>query len=217
MSFFDYSQTHADFFVQHGQKVDYKKNRYLVTALDENPWVYFLTSGTVQASFVLIDGDTRLLGYFIPGMTFAKSGSFFSDSGGDIEYRAIENTVVYRIKRQLFLRQLKQDVDFAEAYRSMILKNQILLIDRIVYQGEKTIERKFLRWLLFMAKYYGTSRGASCYITIPTRQEDIANFLHTTRVSISKALQDLIAQQLISVQKRHITIHNLQDVRKLLD
>lgn len=217
MSFFDYAQHHADFFTQYGQKVVYKKGQYLVVAIDESPWVFFLQSGTVQASFTLADGDERLLGYFISGTTFAKSGSFFADSGGDIEYRAADTVTAYRIRHDMFFDRLRNDGVFAEEYRSMLLKNQIFLIERIVYQGEKTIERKLLRWLLFMAKYYGTPAGSGCRIAVPTSQHDIANFLHASRVSIGNALQALAATKTISIHQRHITIHDIAAVKSLTE
>ncbi len=195
----------------------YKKGQYLVVAIDESPWVFFLQSGIVQASFTLADGDMRLLGYFTPGVAFAKSGSFFADSGGDIEYQAVDTVTVYRVQREVFFTQLRSNVVFAEEYRAMLLKNQLFLIDRIVYQGEKTIERKLLRWLLFMAKYYGESTGAACYITVPTLQHDIANFLHASRVSIGNALHDLTATKIIATHQRHITIHDMAAIKSLVE
>jgi CRP-like cAMP-binding protein len=206
MSFFQYSKTHADFFVANGQKVTYPKERYLVTVHDESNWVFFLSSGQVQVLFGFTDGAERLIGYFLPGMTFAQSGSFYDDAGGSLEYKAITEVTAYRIPRQMFLAELATSKKFNAEYMDAILRNQIFLIDRIVYQGEHAIENKFLRWLCFMTKYYGEPEGNLTKIMIKLSQEDIANFLHVTRVSINKLVSYHKAADLLTVSDRTLYI-----------
>lgn len=217
MGFFSYAKTHEALFTQYGQKIVYKKGQYLVTIHDESPWVFFLTEGLVRVSFTFSDGNERLIGYFLPGMSFAKSGSFFAHEGGALEYLAQMPTTVLRMHREDFFAQLRSNPDFNAEYIDMILKNQIFLIERIVYQGETGIEKKFLRWLYFMAKYYGEPRGNSLRITVATSQEDIANFLHTTRVSVSKVVKKYTEKHIISVQKKHIYIANVDELHRLTE
>ena len=99
----------------------------------------------------------------------------------------------------------------------MILKNQIFLIERIVYQGENTVEKKFLRWLLFMMKYYGQESAGTCQIMIPITQTEIANFLHTSRVSVSNAMIPLCDKQVISITSKYITVHDAARIKALLE
>jgi CRP-like cAMP-binding protein len=215
MSFFSYAKEHERFFTTHGQKVVYAKGRYIVTPLDENSWVFFLKEGTVQASFVLTDGNERFIGYFLPGMTFAKSGSFFASSGGDLEYIAQQQVTLYRVRRDAFLGELNTNQQFNAEYLDMILKNQIFLIEHIVYQGAQNLDMRFLLWLSFVVRYYGEQRDNTCYITISTSQQDIANFLHVTRVSVGKLIKQYSSQGLISTQKKHLTV-DMTILKKLL-
>lgn len=216
-SFFGYNSVHEKFFKAHGNTVPFKRGQYLVAAMDESPWVFFLADGLVKVQFGFNNGTERLIGYFLPGMTFAQSGSFFSDSGGELEYIAATPNSVYRIRREVFLQQLQVDLDFSSAYLDMILKNQIFLIERIVYQGENTVEKKFLRWLLFMMKYYGQESAGTCQIMIPITQTEIANFLHTSRVSVSNAMIPLCDKQVISITSKYITVHDAARIKALLE
>lgn len=200
--------------MSNGQEVVYSKDRYLVSVHDESNWVFFLESGQIQVLFGFADGTERLIGYFLPGMTFAQSGSFYDDDGGSLEYRAATEVTVYRIPRQTFLTELANNKKFNAEYMDAVLRNQIFLIDRIVYQGEHTIENKFLRWLCFMAKYYGERTENICRIIIPANQEDIANFLHVTRVSINKLINHHKTTGLLTVSHKHIYI-NMQMLSKL--
>jgi CRP-like cAMP-binding protein len=215
-TFFDYQQAHADYFKAHGQAVRFKKGHYIVTPMEESPWVYFLSEGVVNASFAFTSGAERLIGFFLPGMSFAKSGSFFQDSGGDLEYIACSNVTLYRIAASEFFEQLQTNSAFNQEYLTWVLKTQILLIERVVYQGETTIYRKYLRWLLFMAKYYGTG-DEQVEIQIPLTHDTVANFLHMTRESINRVTNRVISEGLISVEKKYITIHNQTAIQNLLD
>lgn len=216
-SFFHFSKVHQQYFKKYGQLVSYKRGQYLVWAADENPCVFHLSSGSVRVAFGFNDGDDRILGFFVPGMTFAQSGSFFNDDGGRLEYIAHDEVKAYRISREDFLRQVSSDQEFANDYVNALSRNQVFLIERIIYQAERGIKRKYLRWLLFMAKYYGRKNGQTCFITIPLTQSAIANFLNATRESVNTITNALIDEGFISIEKKHIIIHSSQKIHKVLD
>lgn len=211
-SFFDYQKTHEAFFKERGSKLIYKKGQYVVTPNEASPWVFFLVDGLVDASFSFSDGSKRIIGYFLPGMSFAQSGAFFSDSGGGLEYMVLEQATIYRVPQKLFLEQLAKDIAFNAEYTNWLLKTQILLIERIVYQGENTIQNKLLRWLIFMAKYYGQPQKAGAVIEVPLTQDVIADFLHVTRESIGKEMRCLVSERLISTKAKTITIFDLDAI-----
>lgn len=210
MSFFQYLDVHAKYFKNHGQKITYPKDSFLVSIHDQSPWVFFLDSGTVQIIFGISSGTDRLIGYFIPGMTFAQSGSFYGNSSEALEYKAITPVTVYRILRQDFFQRLTNNSQFYMEYQDAILRNQIYLIDRIVYQGEQSIEKKFIRWIFFMIKYYSSESSNQYKIFVPLTQDDIANFLHVTRASINKLITHHKKAGLLSVKKKIITIDKQQ-------
>lgn len=204
MSIFNYSKNHELFFIKNGYEVKIKKGQYLTTHYDESDWVYFLYHGQIMASFSLADGNDRILGYFLPGMTFARNGSFYNFESGGIEYKATSDATVYRLPRKLFLQQLATDKLFNQEYLDQVLKTQMLLIDRIIYSGENGIENKFAKWLNFMAKYYGEKTNRGIYIVTPTTQVDIASFLHVTRVSTNKLVQKYLKAKIIKLDRKHI-------------
>lgn len=216
MSFFAYAHAHADYFKKHGQKVTYRRGQFLVNMADDSPWVFFLEEGTVKVLFSLSDGSERLIGYFVPGLTFAQSGSFYADSGGSVEYVAVNSVVAWRLPRDTFLEALKNSTPVTADYTDMLLRNQIFLIERIVYQGEQSTRRKLLRWLLFMAKYYSDGGKDRRDITIPLTQNDIANFLHVTRVSVSTALRVLSQQDLVATSRNCLTIKSITAIKREL-
>ena len=207
---------HEQYFKQHGELLLYKKGQHLVWPADTYPWVYFLVLGHVRVCFRINDATSRIIGFFIPGSTFAQSGSFFADDGGGLQYIAETPVQVLRVSRSAFLSQLDNDAAFNKEYLDSILRHQIFLIDRIVYQGEPGIEKKFARWLLFMCKYYSDSTKSPIKISLPLSQNTIADFLHITRESANAVIRDFTKKGLVSVQDQYLHVHDKTAIQKLL-
>lgn len=211
--FFPFSTIHEQFFHKKGEALTYKKGQLLVRGKDPAPWVFFLDKGIVKVTFAAADGTERILGYFLPGMTFAQVGSFFSDPNGSLEYQATVDCAVHRVSRSIFLKQLEHDTVFLSDYSKSIARNNIFLIERIVYQGENGVSAKCIHWLQFMAKYYGKKTKQGCLIDVPLTNYDIANFLHVTRESVNKILRQFEKAGQISINKKYITIHKLNQLK----
>lgn len=212
---FRYSLVHEKYFTQFGERLIYNKGQYVVWSAEPSNWVYFLKEGLVQTSFSFSDGSERILGYFLPGMAFAQSGSFYAEQGFEIEFVAMKPCTVYRLANTKFLRQVKLDPAFNEDYIHLLQRNQIFLVERLRYQGEKTVRSKLIAWLLFMARYYGEITEKEVVIDIPLSQEDIANFLLVSRESVNAVFRALLASGVILHKKRLITIPDINQLKLL--
>ena len=214
-SFFPYLSLAEEYFKAHGQRATYKKRQLLVRHDEPSQWIFFLRSGLIKVAYTLDDGTERLMGYFVPGMVFAQLGALFPDSLSGMEYEASLNTEVYRLPRQEFFGALTRDIEMSQEYLEAMLKIQVFLIERLEYQGEKGMRQKYLKWLLFVMRYYGRVEGSTCFIVLPLTQTDIANFLLATRESASKVTNQFIRQGLIRIENHHVVIQDVARLKKL--
>lgn len=212
-SAFQFLHSHQSFFRSEGEKVVYTKGQHIVQKEESSEWVYFLDKGLVKVAFSYTNGLERLLGYFLPGMTFAQLGSFFNEPSSGLEYEALGSAHVYRVPREEFFKELSQNEQFNKDYLNATLMNQMFLIERIAYQGEKGIKTKCIKWLLFMGKYYCDNGSNSCHIMVPITHDIIANFLHATRESIHKAINELQREGYITLKNKQLVITNKERLR----
>lgn len=203
---FGYAHTHKAFFTKHGQRFDFAKDQHFIRADDPTPQVFFLDSGIVESSFYVSDGTKRVIGYFVPGLTFAQNRSFFENDGGGLDYRTITPCTMFRVHRDIFLKRLTKDHEFGHDYTQMLLRSQVFMVERSMYQGEADIYHKTLHWLLFMIKYYGQTSDGSIKIIIPLTQDAIGHLLGASRESISKCIRQLVRKKLITIEKKHIYV-----------
>lgn len=208
---------HQRLFKLHGKSFSYPKGQLFSNPEDTHPWVYYIESGIVKVSFSLEDGAERLIGFFVTDMMFAQSGVFYNADNGRVSYTTMTPTKVVRMKREAYLTLVQKNVAFRNEYMQCILHNQSFLVDRIIYQAEPNVEKKFLRWVLFMLKYYGPKDDGPPTILLRVTQDVIANFLHVSREAVNKAMMKYIKMGIISVDKKHITVTNMDCVNGVLN
>ena len=214
--FFTYSAIHEKHFIEHGERLDVKKGHPIVWDNTKVPWVFFLQKGRMKLALPTVSGPSSILGYMIPGMTFAQPGAYFEPISEGVIYEAVMPSTLYRIEIETFYTELDHNHELAKEWLWGVLKNQKAMVERIAYQGERGIRARVIRWLLFMAKYYGDTKGNSCEIYIPLTQEVIGQFVNATRESINKTLSEIIKSGLITIEKKQITIVDIEKLKKTL-
>lgn len=213
----DLLPAHKAFFAQHGERVSAARGEYFADAVNDHPWVYFVESGLVKISFALPQQPERIIGFFIQDMLFAQSAQLYSDAQGAAEFCAVTDTVAWRISRDTYAQAREDHLPILKEYVKIIQHNQSYLVDRIVYQSEPNIEKKFLRWLLFMLKYYGADGPYARTVAIPLTQEAIASFIHVSRETINKTMRDLIDDGVISLQYKRVSLVDASALKERLE
>ena len=197
---------HERFFQEHGERVTIKKGQIFARKEEVHPWVYYLEAGIVQVAFSYGKGDNRLIGYFVPDMMFAQSKIFYEGDSGVLEYEAVTNMQALRVPRNDYMQEVESNHEFCAEYRECILHNQTYMIDRVIYQAEPNVEKKFLRWVLFMLKYYGVERDDHQMIGLKLTQNTIADFLFVSRETVNKTLIHFVQLGIVAVEKKHIIL-----------
>ncbi|HMQ95969.1 MAG TPA: Crp/Fnr family transcriptional regulator [Candidatus Saccharibacteria bacterium] len=215
--FHSYAHSHLAYLQKHGQKVIYKKGQLLVRREEDSPWSFFIESGYVKMMFTDDIGNERVLGFGIPGMTITQSGSFYSMPHVELEYEAHTDCIVWRMPRSEFIAAMQQNPEIFREWHERILQNHNLLIERILYIGEKQPRRRIISWLLAMARYYSFHQPDDSYfIEIPVNQSIIASWTHLSRETTSKIISELKKQGLIHIKHRFITVPDIEKLRKAL-
>lgn len=207
--FFRYNKHHHAFFKKYGEPITFAKGDYVVSSSADHPWVYFLNEGLVKIAFQHNDGAKQILGFFVPGLVFAQTGSFLGDRTERLVYQASQTVSALRLPRQQFLHQIRNNKLMNIEYLSTLSRNQVYLVERIGFVGEKTVHDKLIAWLKFMVRFYGESSQEGVQIPIPLTQEDIASFLCITRESANNALRPLLRSGDVIHRKKILIIPNL--------
>lgn len=214
---FQISDSHRIFFEEAGEKLEYPKGRIASWSDDKKSWAYFLSEGCIKTCSSYADGSDKILGYLRPGSTFSQASSAFDHGGrGEMEFYALQDCIIFRVPVQDFWGRLQTDKAFSNDFLMMQLRDEMMMVDHIIFLGEHDLQRRFARWLLMMAKFYGETINDGLFINMPQTHTEIAAWLGLSRETVGKLVRDFTKRGYITLRQKRLRIHALSHLEKIL-
>lgn len=211
------TQPITPFFERFGTKIIYKPNQSFDRPEDSMQGVYLMIAGQALIYTVKSDGISQIIGMYEEGAVFARPGGLINQPQIYQHLEALTNCVVYRMPLDVFQTIYTTNKEFLGIYIKQIALMNMYIVERVITLGENDALKRIVRWLLFMEKYYGDTKGNQSTLRISLTQEQIASFTSLTRESVNKYLQLLKRKKQIKIQKGKISINNLEALRDQID
>ncbi len=206
----------VDFFVKTGKEIHYKKNGIIIRPEDPPTGVYLVKKGYIRIYSITQDGTIKIHILYKPGDVFPLTWALINEQK-KLYYEAMNDTVLYRMKKDKFLDVIRFTHNFTLILLKMITVDFSVFSDRVDdLEISKTYPR-IVSCLLFLAKHYGQSlqpkegcTADSCLIEAPVTQQDVANFSSMTRETASREISVLEKKKIISYKDHLIVINSLK-------
>lgn len=173
--------------------------------------LYILRSGRVQISKISQDGKELTLRICTIGDIVGELTLFTNEARYLLNAKVLESGEVAVIKKEFLEQQLMQNGSLAYEFMKWMSdhfrRTQTKFRDLVLHGKKGALYSTLIR----MTNSYGVKHdGGSILINIPLTNQDLANFCGTSRESINRMLSDLRKDNIISINKGKITIHDLQ-------
>lgn len=191
----------------------YRKNAIIFLEEEPGEELFVIQSGTVK--IYRIDNAKQIT------LALFRSGDFFGDmsimqKGGTRSASAetLEASVMYTLKRSTF---------FEYVSRTPVLSLRLLEVtmNRLRRANEQIHDLTFLdvRSRILKAIYqlsleYGEQRQGMVQIAMKLTHQEIANMVGTVRESVTKVLQELQDERIITIENKYIRIENMEALKK---
>lgn len=199
-----------------GVFVDYPAKTFLGIALQPVKGLHLIVTGSVRVTAPGAEGLETLIGMGGPRRWIGLSGTL-----DNAPY--LYTTTASARCRALFIPK--------ERFRSMLKAHPdvcLALLARLttrIRQGHKLAGEKsgtsprsrLIAKLLSLARQYGLQTADGVAISLPLRQEDLAQLVGASRQRVNEQLSRLSKLGLIESTYRHITIRDVDRLAKLLD
>ena len=119
---------------------------------------------------------------------------------------SIVDSSVYAIPAATFFAQLEQDFQLSQAVLQIVCKKNSLLVGRLLSQSSSDSLQRIAQTLLDMAQSYEVETESGYEIPIRFSHQDVANLLHISRVTVTKAFQAMAQEGIIKRKQGHIRI-----------
>jgi CRP-like cAMP-binding protein len=172
--------------------------------------VIYLRSGLIKETMKGINGKEQIF-RIIKGKTYLGMSSIFGDTVNHFSYKALSNLSVCHIEINTFKKLMLDNAEFTYKIMSSMCKENLHNYDKLLKQGQKKIFGRLADALLYFAEDIFESTS----FTIPLTQQEIANFIGTSRESAARGLSNFRQNKIISLENSEVVILDLNALKQV--
>jgi CRP/FNR family transcriptional regulator, dissimilatory nitrate respiration regulator len=172
---------------------------------------YVVVYGQVKLSFISRAGDEKVVDLLGPGQSFGEA-VMFMEKAHVVTAQTLADSLLLYVSKSVVFDELERDPRFARRMIAGLSQRlHYLLEDLEGYSMHSGLQRV----IGFLLRGEGDDLPASAKleVTLPAAKGVIASRLNLTQEHFSRILHELVAQGLIEVRGRAITIPDVQKLR----
>jgi CRP/FNR family transcriptional regulator, cyclic AMP receptor protein len=215
LGFRDCAPSTLDTFVEKGAIKKLNKGEVLTQHGSPFKWLCLVVRGNIETSVVRQDGHRHLVGVLQAGDLAGLVG-LIDDLGhvNDLISRSSDTTVLL-IPAAVINELRSHDSNLGRAFELQLAFRSRLLYERLSADPSMPVELRLARLILTLAGLYGTKVESGTRIDINISQVDLADWLGVSRQRVNLAVQQLKANDLISLNYSEITVTNFLNLQKI--
>lgn len=187
------------------------KGELLFQRGDQSKGFYYVIFGQMKLAFSSPQGNQKVVEVLGPHQSFGEA-IMFMDTPIPVFAESLTDTLLLHITRDAVFHQLDHDPQFARLMLAgMALRLHTIIRDVESYSLRSSTQR-VIGYLLQHSNDDSDADGNQT-IDLPTSKQVIASRLNLTPETLSRIFHELSCASLITVQGKHITLHNINKLR----
>jgi len=180
-----------------------RKGEILFYQGDTADTIYIVKEGNFKLIRTTEDGDEAILQIVNPGEILGESALFRSSTTHPVTAMAMEESKVCSIDRNTFERVIKAESDLAWQMIESLSSRLYNTWEQLTESNTQNAREKVLSLLVRLAQEHGEACPQGQYIKIRLTQQEIASLVGVSRVMASQVINDLIADNYLSKEKKN--------------
>ena len=201
---------HLDILSESCRTVDIAKGETVLIEGSFTSHVVYLRSGLIKETMKGIDNKEQIF-RILKGKTYLGMSSLFGDTVNHFSYKALSDLKVCHIEINTFKKLMLDNAEFTYEIMSSLCKENIHNYDKLLKQGQKKIFGRLADALLFFAEDVFNCKK----FTLPLTQQEIANFIGTSRESTARGLSNFKQNKIISLENSVIEILDINSLKQV--
>lgn len=209
------SKENQDILLQHGIETYVKEGTTLFYEGDEAKNIYLIKSGKVRLSKMTIDHRKFFL-HLKKENDIVGEFSLFNEMSVSMTAEVVENSKLVKFHRDhleaLFLQNGEIAVSFIKLFARNTQSTQAKFSDLLLYGKVGALYSILIRF----SNSYGVNHHEDILIPVKLTNQDIANFIGTSRETANRMLQDLKKENIIAFLNGNILIKDINYLKNHL-
>ncbi len=191
----------------------YNKGQHIFYQGDSPEELYILIKGRVILEKVDINGKRQLVNIFYkPGSIFAEVYLYLENKSYDYQARLTEDTELLSLSKDFFKHIYKEDTSLSAKLLANMLeilaKKAFYLNQKLLITSSYSLRQKIINYLFMEIE-------DSYSLELSLNRQEMADFIGSTRPSLSRELMSMEDDGLIEVSRDKILIKNIDKLEEL--
>lgn len=213
--FNELSEENQKLLLTYGLEINVKSGSFLFHEGEFPKHVYLVRSGKVRLSKMTVDGKEFSIHLKQKDELVGEVG-LFNEMAISVTAEVIEKATLVRFDIQVLEALFSDHGEIAVAFMKWFARHtqstQAKFRDLILC-GKKGA---FYSTLIRFSNSYGEEKNGDIFIKVKLTNQDIANYIGTTRESVNRMLNDLKKENILTMKDGYIIIKNIQFLKDYL-
>lgn len=193
----------------------HKKGDVIIQANVQPPGIFYIEDGIIRRYYLSEEGTEITLNLYKPH-TFLPMSWAIAEIPNTHFYEAMTDAQTILAPKQIVLEFLKREPDIIyDLLRRIYIGMEGLWMHR-GYLTAGNSYTKLVASLVILAKRFGKTTGKETIIEPIMSEQDLANYAGMTRETVSRELQKLKKEGLVSFEKGTILMHDIHKLDRAL-
>jgi CRP-like cAMP-binding protein len=170
--------------------------------------LYILLEGSVKAEMISVSGMVLNIEIIYAPYPLAPAFLFAENNQFPVDVVALEDCEVMLIFKDSVMEQFAANEAFLKGYMTFNSNRVHFLSERIKFLSTKTIKGKLAQYILMKAN--------RADFVLDMSQTELAEYFGVTRPSLSRALAEMVDDEVIIYQGKKGKVLNFEGLRKLI-
>lgn len=210
--FKDFTKDEINRFIEYSNAkiIDYKIGNYIFNQGENPKYLYILLDGIVQVEKIDVDGRRYMVNMFEKaGTIFGEVYLYIDNKEYDYSCVAIKNSKVLEIPREYASsEELEKNPKLLKNMLSILSSKAYFLNQKLLIQSSATLRQKIAKFLLQQLE--GEDK-----VELKYNRETLANYIGTTRPSLSRELSNMEDEGYILIEKNSIKVVDIEGLKYL--
>ncbi|WP_416151275.1 Crp/Fnr family transcriptional regulator [Salipaludibacillus sp. HK11] len=213
--FNEISQENQNLLLKNGLEIQVKSGSYLFYEGDFPEHVYLIRSGKVRLSKMTSEGKEFSVHLKQRDELVGEVG-LFNEMSISVTAEVTDDATMVRFDRHTLEELFRQNGEIAVAFMKWFARHtqstQAKFRDLILCGKTGALYSTLIRF----SNSYGINKDEGILINVHLTNQDIANYIGTTRESVNRMLNDLKKSSILTMDHGYITIQDIQYLKKYL-
>jgi len=208
--FKDFTENEIDKFIEYSDAkiIEYNIGHYIFNQGENPKYLYILLKGAVQVEKIDLDGRRYMVNMFEKsGTIFGEVYLYIDSKEYDYSCVAIKDSKILEIPKEYASSgELEKNPKLLKNMLSILSSKAYFLNQKLLIQSSATLKQKIAKFLL--QELEGKNK-----VELRYNRETLANYIGTTRPSLSRELSNMEEEGYIIVEKSSIKLMDIEGLK----